>query len=83
MACGCPTLVSTGGSLPEIVGDAGLQVAPTDEAEMSLAIERLWEDDELRRELGRLGQRRAAAHSWLSVARQTVKVYEQAAACAC
>ena len=30
MACGTPVVVSNHGSLPEVVGDAGLQVDPSD-----------------------------------------------------
>ena len=30
LACGCPVVISTAGALPEVVGDAGLQVHPDD-----------------------------------------------------
>lgn len=82
MACGRPTLVSNAGSLPDLVGTAGLQVNPTDEEQIAAAFERLWIDGALRDELGQRGAARAAAFNWCSVARQTAEVYAQAAACA-
>lgn len=81
MACGQATIVANAGSLPEVVDVAGLKVSPTDVDGMSAALERLWEDEPLRRELGQRGRRRAAQFDWASVARQTMAVYHQAAAC--
>lgn len=82
MACGRATLVSDSGSLPEVVGDAGLLVPATDVDAISRALERLWEDEGLRRTLGEVGRRRAAGFDWASVAQRTDEVYRQAAACA-
>jgi glycosyltransferase involved in cell wall biosynthesis len=82
MACGRATLVSSTGSMPDLVGPAGLPVDPTDETAIADALERLWHDEALRTSLGRLGRERAAQYSWPTVARQTATVYAQAAACA-
>lgn len=81
MACGRATLVSDAGSLPEVVGDAGLLVSATDVDAISRGLERLWDDEQLARELGARGRRRAARFDWASVARRTEEVYRQAAAC--
>jgi glycosyltransferase involved in cell wall biosynthesis len=81
MACGRATLVADAGSLPEVVGDAGVLVPATDVHAIASALERLWEDDALRGELGERGRRRAAQFDWNSVAQRTEEVYRQAAAC--
>ena len=41
MACGVPVISTTGGALPEVVGDAGLLVPPADPAALAAAIRRL------------------------------------------
>lgn len=81
MACGQPTLVSDAGSLPEVVGEAGVTVPPTDVGAIAGALSRLWEDDALRCELGARGLARATRFDWVSVARRTAEVYREAAAC--
>ncbi|MGH2461905.1 MAG: glycosyltransferase family 4 protein [Chloroflexota bacterium] len=82
MACGRACLVSDAGSLPEIVGEAGLSVPAADVDAISGALERLWDDAGLRRALGERGRQRAARFDWASVAQRTNDVYRQAAACA-
>lgn len=79
MACGLPVITSTGGSLPEIAGDAALIVDPLDESAISDAILRLADDDQLRRELSRRGRARAARFSWAESADRHVRVYREAA----
>lgn len=81
MACGRATLVSDAGSLPEVVGDAGLVVPADDVEAIAAGLERLWLDLSLRQVLGERGRRRAEQFDWLSVARRTYDVYRQAAAC--
>lgn len=76
MACGCPVVVSTAGSLPEIAGGAALLVAPDDVAGLAAAAERLLVDPAARRELVERGLRRAHEFSWERAARETLAVYE-------
>ena len=38
MACGVPVISTTGGALPEVVGDAGILVPPGDAAALREAI---------------------------------------------
>lgn len=78
MACGCPVVVSTAGALPEIVGDAGLQVPPDDVEGLHRALRTLLGDATLRRTLRDRGLRRAQEFSWERTARQTQRVYETA-----
>jgi glycosyltransferase involved in cell wall biosynthesis len=64
MACGTPVVVANASSLPEVVGDAGLLVDPADVARIADAIERLFADDRLARELAERGLDRARHFSW-------------------
>ncbi len=80
MASGVPVITTTGGALPEAVGDAGLLVAPGSAPELAAAMKRLAADPALRAGLVRKGAKRVAEHSWERTARETVEVYEKAAA---
>jgi glycosyltransferase involved in cell wall biosynthesis len=77
MACGAPVVVSTASSLPEVVGDAALQVAPDDEDGWAAALARLLSDAPLRANLRARGLAQAARFSWRRVAEETLAVYEQ------
>lgn len=77
MACGTPVVSSNASSLPEVVGDAGLLVDPTDVEGLCSALRRLLEDDALRSSLSAAGQARAQAFSWRRMASETVRVYRE------
>ena len=79
MACGTPTVVSRSSSLPEVVGDAALQVDPKDVEGLAAAIELLLLDDRLRAELRERGVQRARQYSWRSAACRQLEVYERLA----
>ena len=79
MACGTPVIVSDRGSLPEVIGDAGLFVDPDREESITGAIRTLWESDRLRSELREKGFKRAKDFSWEKTARETLEVYESLA----
>ncbi len=79
MACGCPVVTSRVSSLPEVAGDAGLLVEPTDVGDIATAVGTVLDDRELRQKLRTAGLERAAQFSWDKAARETVRVYEQAA----
>jgi glycosyltransferase involved in cell wall biosynthesis len=68
---------SDASSLPEVVGDAGLTVAPTDVDALARALARLLDDDDLRRSLQQRAIARAAAFTWERVATQTIAAYER------
>ncbi|MFZ5915888.1 MAG: glycosyltransferase family 4 protein [Chloroflexota bacterium] len=78
MACGTPVIVSDTSSLPEVVGDAGLQVPPTDTAALADALASLANSPSRRADLRQRGMQRARNFSWQETARQTVRVYERA-----
>jgi glycosyltransferase involved in cell wall biosynthesis len=80
MACGTPVVASDTTSLPEVVGDAGLLVPPTDVAAVAAALARVVGDAGLRADLRRRGLERAARFTWRRCAEETLRVLEEAAA---
>jgi glycosyltransferase involved in cell wall biosynthesis len=74
MACGAPVVASNRASIPEVVGDAGLLVDPTDPEAMAGAVRRLREDTALCAALVERGRERAASLSWAETARRTLDV---------
>ena len=77
MACGTPVIASNQGSLPEVVGEAGLLVEPNDVEQIAAAAERLLTDAELRADLRKKGLERARTFTWERTARETLAVYRQ------
>jgi glycosyltransferase involved in cell wall biosynthesis len=75
MACGTPTVVAAASSLPEVVGNAALLVAPDDVSGWASALWRLLSDSALREELRARGYARATYYSYERVARATLDVY--------
>ncbi len=80
MACGTPVVISNVSSLPEIVGDAGLGVDPSDVEGLAEAVTRVLSDDVLRTHLSQQGLLRARRFSWNRAARETLAVYRKALA---
>jgi alpha-maltose-1-phosphate synthase len=52
MACGKPVISTLSGSIPEVVGDAGLLIQPNDFISITRAIEDFLDDEQLRKEYG-------------------------------
>jgi glycosyltransferase involved in cell wall biosynthesis len=77
MSVGCPVVSSTGGSLPEVVGDAGLLVPPNDEKALAGAVVRAWTDSALRERLSAQGRERARLFTWQRTAQETWRLYER------
>ena len=80
MSCGTPVVTTTSSSLPEVVGDAGLMVPPTDADALGEALLRLLNDADLRAEMRERGLRQALRFSWRETAERTLAVYRAAAA---
>ncbi len=59
MSCGLPVAAYVGGSVHEIIGEAGIVVANDDLTGLTEAVERLVRDDRARAIYGELGRRRA------------------------
>ena len=64
MACRCPVVASAVSSVPEVVGDAGLLVEPTDVEAIANALSRCLTDSELRATLIERGTAQAARFTW-------------------
>ncbi|MDP9354983.1 MAG: glycosyltransferase family 4 protein, partial [Chloroflexota bacterium] len=79
MACGTPVITSDVSSLPEVVGDAGLTVPPTDEMALAEAMRRVLGDPAIGADLRKRGLERAKRFSWEQTAALTVAAYRDAA----
>jgi glycosyltransferase involved in cell wall biosynthesis len=77
MALGAPVLASTGGSLPEITGDAAILADPHDVDDIARAIRLLDSDHDLRRGLSERGLMRAQEFSPENYARRLGEVYRR------
>lgn len=78
MACGVPVICTTGGALPEVVGDAGRLVPPADVDALAAAIVDMLENPETARKLGQAGYRRVQAQfTWNNAAERTVDAYRE------
>jgi glycosyltransferase involved in cell wall biosynthesis len=76
MALGTPAVVSTEGALPEVCGDAAVQVRPDDAEGLAAALRRLLESPDERRARSDAGRRRAANFRWSQVGEHLLHVYE-------
>lgn len=81
LACGTPVIVSNRSSLPEVVGEGGILVEPTDVEALAEAMEVLLVDDALRAELRQRALAQAAKFSWKQTAQETLAVYRKAVGC--
>lgn len=77
MACGTPVVTSAVSSLPEVVGDAGLLIQPTEEKALAEAISQVLLDKKLAAELKVRGVNRAQKFTWEQAAEKTLKVYQE------
>lgn len=76
MACGTPLICSNTSSLPEVVGDAAIQVSPTDSGEIAETMAALVADRALADKLSEKGRERAREFTWRRCAEATYRVYE-------
>lgn len=77
MACGCPVITSSRGSLGQVAGNAALIVNPESVDEISDAILVLENDEPLRQSLIKKGFERAKQFSWEKAALEMLNVFEQ------
>ncbi len=79
MACGIPVVSTTGGALPEVVGDAGVLVPPGDSQALAGAIAALLDDPSRRLALGKAGYERIQKfYTWRRAAEKVAEVYREA-----
>lgn len=80
MACGTPVLTSNVTALPEVVGEAALQVDPYDVEAIAWGMQRLVQDSPLRQALVRQGLERARLFTWEQTATRVWQVVQEATA---
>ena len=80
MASGAPIATSNKAAMPEIVGSAALLFDPTRISEMTNALQRLYEDEELRYSLSVKSLLRSQIFSWSKTADATLKAIKNVAA---
>jgi len=79
MACGVPLISTSGGALPEVVGDAGIVVPPADADALAKAILHLMDSPEERKKYTQAGLARVnSVFSWKKAAQEVVAVYREA-----
>ncbi len=77
MACGTVPIVSNRSSLPEVVGEVGLQVEPEDIDRLAAAMQQALHDTQWRENNRAAGLARAKQFTWEHTASITLSVYEQ------
>ena len=78
MACGVPVIATTGGALPEVVGDAGILVPPKNADALAAAIKQLLADKQAQQRMSEAGRKRVREKfSWEQAARKTLEVYQE------
>jgi glycosyltransferase involved in cell wall biosynthesis len=78
MACGVPVISTTGGALPEVVGDAGILVPPADHRALARAMRDILGNPQRAGDLGLAGYQRVQKHfTWSKAAENTVAAYRE------
>jgi len=78
MACGTPVIATTGGALPEVVGDAGILVPPGSVDALAAAIKQLLNDKQAQQRMSEAGKKRVREKfNWEQAARKTLEVYQE------
>ncbi|AFY95595.1 glycosyltransferase family 4 protein [Chamaesiphon minutus] len=76
MQCGCPVISSNTSSLPEVVGEAGFLVSPTDKDTLCEYIVKLDRSNDLRFRYSQFGLDRAISFNWIKTINSLLEVYE-------
>ncbi len=78
MSLGIPVIASARGALPELVGEAGLLIDPTNEVALCEALARVATNDALAQALASRGRARASLFSWRRTAAAVRQVFIEA-----
>ncbi len=79
MACGTPVIGSNTSSLPEVMGEVGLQVDPRSVTEIARAMRQMIDQPELRGRSIELGLARAKTFTWDRAAQELLALYDRVA----
>lgn len=77
MSHGCPVVCSNAGSIPEVVGDAGVYFDPNNPEELRTALERVATREQLQADLRARGYARIGEFSWDKCAAATAQIYRE------
>lgn len=78
MACGLPVISTTGGALPEVIGDTGILVPPRNSRALVQAITLFLDCPEIAKKMGYAGYRRVREHfTWKRAAEMTIQAYRE------
>lgn len=75
MACGCPVVCSSAGSLPEVVGRAAMTSAVGDESQLAAMSVSILKNPELARELAKRGYKQASKFTSERMVEQLLTIY--------
>lgn len=76
MATGCPVIASGAGSLPEIVGKAGIIVDPKNESELTKALIAVARNKEKVMDMTKVGLQRSEKFSWSYFGQKVLEIIE-------
>lgn len=77
MSCGCPIVSTNTGGLPEVVDGAGILVEPKSSESLFTSINKLLENNNLRKSFKRKAVKRSGKFSWRNTAKGYAKVYRE------
>jgi glycosyltransferase involved in cell wall biosynthesis len=79
MASGTPVVCSNVSSLPEVVGDAAIQINPENVFDIARGIKEVLLDDNLRQSMIARGRIQASKFSWSRTAQEVLDIYREVA----
>lgn len=77
MACGVPVVTSNVSSMPEVGGEAAIYFDPFNEEDMAVKIDKVLQDETLRKTMIAKGLERVKEYSWEKCAAETLRVYRE------
>lgn len=77
MAAGVPVITSNISSMPEVVGDAAILVNPYSVDEITSAITKIIENEELEKEMIKKGLEQAKKYTWENSVKKLEKIYSE------
>jgi glycosyltransferase involved in cell wall biosynthesis len=75
MACGVPVITSNKTAIPEVCGNAAVQLDPANEEEILAALIKIADDESWRFSMREKGLLRAKSFPWSATARKTLNIY--------
>ncbi|MFQ5729064.1 MAG: glycosyltransferase family 4 protein [Waddliaceae bacterium] len=77
MACGTPVISADSGGLPDVVGNAGIMVSPTNVNALAEAVIQVITSEGLKQSMINKGLQRIGVFSWERCAQETLKIYDE------